>query len=142
MVRTCLTYGNKAYNRLNRREVDGMSSGRAGTRTALFLAGFAAACSGRTDGAVARPDGDKESGMKEEAGAGERPVRQLPYAHGRTFATLDEYLAHRRRGGAIDLPWYREIRPGVYELVTTRVPRGEPRIYTREELMRQFGFTR
>jgi hypothetical protein len=38
--------------------------------------------------------------------------------------------------------WYREIRPGVYELVTTMRPAPPPKTFTREELMRKFGFTR
>lgn len=70
-------------------------------------------------------------------------VRNLPSSHGRSFATLDEYLAHLRdRAGPIGQAWYREIRPGVYELVTTLRPRGEPEIYTREQLMERFGFNR
>lgn len=68
-------------------------------------------------------------------------VANLPFARGRTFRTLDEYLAHLEKQGAIDLPWWREIRPGVYERVTSM--RGAEReIATREELMRRFGFTR
>lgn len=68
-------------------------------------------------------------------------VADLPHARGRTFHTLDEYLAHLESLGAIDLPWWREIRPGVYERVT-RVRNAPPEVATREELMRRFGFTR
>jgi hypothetical protein len=67
------------------------------------------------------------------------------------FRTLDEYLAHlEARSAPIDKPWYREIRPGVYELQTGNLrilPTGEEggdaakRIFTREELERKFGFT-
>ena len=68
-------------------------------------------------------------------------VADLPYARGRTFHTLDQYLAHLEALGAIDLPWWREIRPGVYERVTS--VRNRPReVATREELMQRFGFTR
>ena len=62
------------------------------------------------------------------------------------FRTLDEYLAHlERTQGPVDGPWYREIRPGVYELQTgnLRVLNGAgemKRIFTREELAREFGF--
>jgi len=71
----------------------------------------------------------------------DEPVANLPYARGRSFTTLDEYLAHLKSLGAIDLPWWREIRPGVYERVTSI--RGAPReVATREELMRRFGFSR
>jgi hypothetical protein len=61
------------------------------------------------------------------------------------FADLDAYLAHLRRQSAIDGAWYREIRPGVYELQTggnLRLDRGEKtkRVFTRDELERKFGF--
>ena len=61
------------------------------------------------------------------------------------FADLDAYLAHLRRRSAIDGAWYREIRPGVYELQTggnLRLDGGEKtkRVFTRDELARKFGF--
>jgi hypothetical protein len=63
----------------------------------------------------------------------------------RRFADLDAYLAHLRRRSAIDGAWYREIRPGVYELQTggnLRLDSGEKprRVFTRDELERKFGF--
>src|SRR5690349_888930 len=58
---------------------------------------------------------DKEAAqVSRSAGQG---VANLPYARGKTFRTLDEYLAHLEAQGALDLPWWREIRPGVYERV-------------------------
>lgn len=70
-------------------------------------------------------------------------VRGLPSSFGRAFATLDDYLEHLRlAAGPIDLPWYKEIRPGVYEYVTSIQPSATARTFTREELMREFGFTR
>lgn len=68
-------------------------------------------------------------------------IANLPYARGKTFRTLDEYLAHLEAQGAVDLPWWREIRPGVYERVTSK-PDAQRETATREELMRRFGFTR
>jgi hypothetical protein len=68
-------------------------------------------------------------------------VADLPYSRGKRFRALDEYLAHLERQGAIDLPWWREIRPGVYEHVV-RMPDARPEIATRAELMRRFGFDR
>jgi hypothetical protein len=68
-------------------------------------------------------------------------VANLPYARGKTFTTLDEYLTHLEALGAVDLPWWREIRPGVYERVTSKRP-AQPEVATREELMRRFGFAR
>lgn len=68
-------------------------------------------------------------------------VANLPLAHGKTFRTLDDYLAHRESLGAQDAPWYREIRPGVYELWGGRRPPGvTPPTFTREELLKEFGF--
>jgi hypothetical protein len=68
------------------------------------------------------------------------PVAGLPFSQGRTFTSLDEYLAFLEKRGAVDVPWYREIRPGVYELVSRRRPGTEPQIFTRAELARKFGF--
>lgn len=70
---------------------------------------------------------------------------QLPI--NQRFRTLDEYLAWLAKTQApIDKPWYREIRPGVYELVPGGNLRilgqegAEKRTFTREELERKFGF--
>lgn len=67
-------------------------------------------------------------------------VANLPFAQGRSFASLDEYLEFRKARGAHDVPWYREIRPDLYELVSRRGPGTEAQTYTREELARKFGF--
>lgn len=63
------------------------------------------------------------------------------------FRTLDEYLAWLRQYAApTDRAWYKEIKPGVYELQTDNfrpvegMPGAVKRIFTREELERQFGF--
>ena len=69
-------------------------------------------------------------------------VSDLPFAQGRSFTSLDEYLAFLRERGAYDVPWYREIKPGVYELGSRRGPGAQPQIFTREELERRFGFAR
>jgi len=62
----------------------------------------------------------------------------------RQFRSLDEYLLHlQAMQGPVDGPWYKEIRPGVYELQTGNLQLDEDtikRIYTREELERKFGF--
>lgn len=81
--------------------------------------------------------------MNEQSKGNGRPIANLPFAHGRSFTTLDAYLAHLRQyAGPVGQPWYRAIRPGVYELVTTIRPRGEPETYTRAALMERFGFSR
>ena len=76
------------------------------------------------------------------AGTSGEGVAGLPFAHGKTFRTLDEYLEHLERyAGPIDQPWWREIRPGVYEHVKRM--RGAPReTATRAELMKRFGFSK
>ncbi|MFC2953519.1 hypothetical protein ACFOOP_16395 [Marinicaulis aureus] len=66
-------------------------------------------------------------------------VAGLPYSHGKVFATLDEYLAHLHQLSAIDLPYWREIRPGIYQKVV-RMPEAEPQTATREELMKKYCF--
>lgn len=78
--------------------------------------------------------------------AGSQPKR-LPDAGGMTFDSLDAYLKHLRTHAApMDRPWYREVRPGVYQLETGNFRpldgAGKPRLFTRAELMARFGFTR
>ena len=62
------------------------------------------------------------------------------------FRTLDEYLAYLERRSHLDGKWYKELRPGVYELQTGNLhldtPDGDKRIFTREELERKFGFAK
>ncbi len=69
----------------------------------------------------------------------------------RRFRNLDAYLLHlEQTNGPIDKPFYREVRPGVYQLVGGNLrilsPEGEGEAggkggtFTREELEREFGF--
>lgn len=85
-----------------------------------------------------------ETNMDKQAPADGDGVAALPFARGERFATLDDYLAHLERQGAVGLPWWREIRPGVYEHVkTVRPMSGAPReTATRAELLQRFGFAR
>lgn len=64
----------------------------------------------------------------------------LPHAQGRSFASLDEYLAFLEERGKQDVPWYRKIGPDTYELVARRGPRAPRVVVTRRELMDRFGF--
>ena len=59
------------------------------------------------------------------------------------YRTLDEYLAFLESRAPMDGHWYREIRPGVYRLETGNFRGADPeqRVFTREELERQFGFS-
>ncbi|MCA1600256.1 MAG: hypothetical protein LC776_00960 [Acidobacteria bacterium] len=75
------------------------------------------------------------------AAASGEGVAGLPFSHGKSFRTLDEYLAHLRQYAApIDQPWWREVRPGVYEHVK-RMPGAPRETATRAELMKRFGFS-
>lgn len=68
-------------------------------------------------------------------------VANLPFSHGHRFRTLDDYLAHLQCYAApIDQPWWREVRPGVYEHVK-RMPGARRETATRAELMKRFGFS-
>jgi hypothetical protein len=100
------------------------------------------------DLALAKP-GASKSRCKEMrmSATGKAGRANLPFAMGRRFATLDEYLAHLEcRARPMDLPWYRQIRPGVYELQTGNLRKvgepGKPRkqVFTRRELELKFGF--
>ena len=113
----------------------------------LALAGLAAGCADRPAGAADGAQGNREAARMEQGTNATDGVRGLPSSFGRSFATLDEYLEHLRNyAGPIDQPWYRQVRPGVYEYVTSlrsEEGSGSPaKTYTREQLMRQFGFTR
>ena len=69
----------------------------------------------------------------------------LPYAFGRRFKSLDEYLLHLQQHAApIDLPWWRKVGPDRFERViairTPTPPKHE--VASRAELMRRYGFER
>jgi hypothetical protein len=104
-------------------------------------AGRAAGCADQPAGAADGAKGRKERPIMEQGANGADGVSGLPF--GKSFATLDDFLEHPvRDAGPIDQPWYRELRPGAQELVTARVPAGEPLIFTREQRMRGCGLTR
>ena len=112
------------------------------TSTAALACSKAPSTAPRADDSAGRSKG---FAMNEAQGGTEQSegVADLPYARGRTFRTLDEYLVHLRDNGAIDLPWWREVSPGVYELQTSmRTFDGQSERATRAELMRRYGFTR
>lgn len=114
-----------------------------GMKLVLALSGLAAGCADRPAGAVEAARETRERATMNETTNASGGVSGLPSSFGRSFATLDEYLAHLEQyAGPVDQPWYREVSPGVYELVTTVRPAPAPQTFTREELMRQFGFTR
>ncbi len=67
------------------------------------------------------------------------------------FRSLDEYLAFLERTQApVDGPWYRQIRPDLFELVSGNMrvvgslgekqPEQQKHLFTREELEKKYGF--
>lgn len=75
----------------------------------------------------------------------EQPVTDPAIAVNQRFQSLDEYLAFLETRSHVDGHWYREIRPGVYELQTGHLHLDndeQKRIFTRAELLQKFGFTR
>ena len=66
----------------------------------------------------------------------------LPHAQGRVFHTLDDYLAHLLKMGMQDRPFYEHAGANRYRLNAGRGGRGKPpQYFTREELMRKYGFS-
>jgi len=114
---------------------------RIGVQTAVIIA-LAAAAFMQPSSALAGDRGKGQKAVMDDDRTPEAERAALPFAQGRTFATLDAYLAFLERRGAMDIPWYRETRPGVYELVGRRTPGAPPKIFTRKQLMERFGFTR
>ena len=106
---------------------------------ALAAAALTPACA-----APPRTEPDPSDTVQKPATEQLKPVTNAPIPINQRFRTLDDYLAFREKGAAIDKAWYREIRPGVYQLETGnyRGPAIEKRIFTRAELMRKHGFTR
>lgn len=56
------------------------------------------------------------------------------------FATLDAYLAHLEKGGHSDRPYYHRLPDGRYQLIAGRDSNRDPKYFTREELLKKFGF--
>jgi hypothetical protein len=106
-----------------------------------LLLASSAACSQPASVETGRAAANQEQVDVQDSSPG-NPVSGLPFSQGHSFASLDEYLAFLRKRGAYDVPWYREVRPGVYELVSRRGPGAQPQIFTREELEKKFGFAR
>jgi len=75
-----------------------------------------------------------------------RTVTDNRIAVSQRFPNLDAYLAYLEKRSHMDGAWYREIRPGVYELQTgnLRLPDGgqTKRVFTHHELEEKFGFSR
>ena len=67
-------------------------------------------------------------------------IAALPYARGHSFTSLDSYLDYlEHANGPIDLPWWRKVKPDLYEHMI-RMPGAVPERATREQLLERFGF--
>lgn len=116
---------------------------RSDLKAMLLLAGLAAGCADRSADAADGARSDREIAKMDQGRGGTEGVKGLPSSFGKTFGSLDEYLEHLRNyAGPIDQPWYRQVRPGVYELVTSMRPAPPTKTFTREQLIREFGFAR
>ena len=65
-----------------------------------------------------------------------------PLAINERFTTLAEYLAWARSKRFIDIPWYEEIKPGLFKYHHGRGPRPDKTIFTESELKEKLGFVR
>ncbi len=109
---------------------------------ALGAAVFAPACS-----ASLRDSTPPETDRQKTSERMEKSVNDPASPINRRFRTLDEYLAFlEQTQGPVDGPWYKQIRPDVFELQTGNLhldtPGGEKRVFTRAELEKKFGFSR
>ena len=69
------------------------------------------------------------------------PSKNLPYAEGLSFTSLDGYLQHLTERGPIGVPFYREVTPGQFERqVQMRHPGEKAQRWTRAELAKRYGF--
>jgi hypothetical protein len=119
-----------------------MFTQRLGRGICLGALVMTSACSAAPNGLASPPAGPQAAA---DTARGNVTGAQLPI--NRRFRTLDEYLAYLEKTQApIDKPWYKQIRPGVYELAggNFRPLGGDPkkRIFTRAELEKKFGFSR
>lgn len=105
----------------------------------LVLASSAACSETAQSGSAERAAPAKEASVAEGRSQGPA-VAGLPFSQARSFTSLDHYLAFLKTRGAYDVPWYREVRPGVYELVTRRRPGTPAQLFTRQQLAQKFGF--
>ena len=111
----------------------------------LLIAGAATAC--------AASEGPAQSSKQrlQNAGKSQADVTNERLPPNQRFASLDRYLLYlQNEVGPTDGAWYRMIGPGLYQLEPGNARRlsdseggdQEKRIFTREELMRKFGFTK
>jgi len=133
------SFPRKVYHFGDSAEIDGLNQKLAPATFALFAGLFAPSC-GAAPGDAGRAGTDRQA-ADTTTGADVTNANEAK----RRFQSLDEYLAFLETQSHLDGKWYREIRPGVYELQTGNLHLDgdtQKRIFTREELMRELGFTR
>ena len=130
------TNGEKPYFPVQRNMVSNVMRKMVTKLSPILLAAPLLGCASPL---TAEPSDSADEPRASSTGADEA-VPNRPYSRGRSFANLDEYLAYlERANGPIDLPWWREVRPGVFQKVV-RMTGAEPETATRDELNRRFGF--
>ena len=69
-------------------------------------------------------------------------VADLPFSRGHKFATLDDYLSYLEQyNGTIDMPWWRQIEPGLYRYEIRMAGNSDTaETATRAELAERYGF--
>jgi hypothetical protein len=112
------------------------------TALAAIALGLAGSDAGAQESRFRPLPGQEKAARPAPSASAGTAIANLPYARGRSFRSLDAYLAFRREQGAIDLPWYKEIAPDLFELQTTIRPAPPRRRFTRQELAKRFGFAR
>ncbi len=69
--------------------------------------------------------------------------QKLPHAQNKAFRSLDEYLAHLKKLGAQDRPFYESVGPNEFKLNSGRGGHlRPPQYFTRQQLLKKFGFAR
>ena len=69
-------------------------------------------------------------------------IAGLPASDGKTFSSLDEYLAHLEVKGHTDRPFWERMKDGRYRWNTGRgMQFTEPKYATRDELLEKYGFS-
>jgi hypothetical protein len=112
-----------------------MPSKRRTPAPTIVLGVFAAisACVGTADTILAEIAGGAKAMTTSNSKSGDASSR---------FATLDDYLAHLAKGGAMDRPYYHRLPDGRYQLIAGRGSNRNPQFFTRDELLRKFGFAK
>ena len=85
----------------------------------------------------------QQEGLQMTSNDTSKELTGLPNSQGRSFSTLDRYLSHLQKMGMQDRPFYEKVGPNRYKLNVGRGGRNQPaKYFSRDELMRQYGFSK